>query len=54
MTKDLAASVRARLLAVAKSQGADFNQVLVRFALERILYRLTAGDGRFRPPCPLA
>ena len=41
MTKDLAASVRARLLAVAKSQGVDFNQVLVRFALERILYRLS-------------
>lgn len=41
MKKDLAASVRARLLAVAKSQGADFNQVLVRFALERILYRLS-------------
>lgn len=41
MTKDLAASIRARLLAVAKSQGADFNQVLVRFALERILYRLS-------------
>lgn len=41
MTKDLAASVRARLLTVAKLQGADFNQVLVRFALERILYRLS-------------
>lgn len=38
---NLAASVRARLLAVAKAQGADFNQVLVRFALERILYRLS-------------
>ena len=36
-----AASSRARLLAVAKAQGVDFNQVLVRFALERILYRLT-------------
>lgn len=36
----LAASVRARLLSVAKAQGADFNQVLVRFALERMLYRL--------------
>ncbi len=35
------ASVRARLLNVAKAQGADFNQVLVRFALERILYRLS-------------
>ena len=41
MNKDLAASVRARLLSVAKAQGADFNQVLVRFALERILYRLS-------------
>lgn len=41
MKKDLAASVRARLLAIAKSQGADFNQVLVRFALERMLYRLS-------------
>ncbi|MGE4242041.1 nucleotidyl transferase AbiEii/AbiGii toxin family protein [Ramlibacter sp.] len=36
-----AASVRARLLNVAKARGVDFNQVLVRFALERILYRLT-------------
>jgi len=35
MTKNLAASIRARLLAVAKTQGADFNQILVRFALER-------------------
>jgi predicted nucleotidyltransferase component of viral defense system len=41
MTKNLAASVRARLLAIAKSQDAEFNQVLVRFALERILYRLS-------------
>ena len=40
MTKDLAASIRARLLEVARAQGVDFNQVLVRFALERVLYRL--------------
>lgn len=40
MNKDLAASVRARLLNIAKAQGVDFNQVLVRFALERMLYRL--------------
>lgn len=38
---DIAASVRARLLNIAKTQNSDFNQVLVRFALERILYRLT-------------
>lgn len=37
---NLAASVRARLLNIARSQGVDFNQVLVRFALERMLYRL--------------
>src|SRR5574337_1884093 len=41
MNKDIAASVRARLLNLAKAQGVDFNQVLVRFALERILYRLS-------------
>ncbi len=33
--------MRARLLNIAKAQDADFNQVLVRFALERILYRLS-------------
>ena len=38
---NVAASVRACLLSVAKAQGVDFQQVLVRFALERILYRLT-------------
>lgn len=41
MTKDLAASVRARLLKIAKSEGSDFNQLLVRYALERFLYRLS-------------
>ena len=41
MNKDIAVSVRARLLNLAKAQGVDFNQVLVRFALERILYRLS-------------
>lgn len=41
MNKDLAASVRARLLNLAKAEGSDFNQILIRYALERILYRLT-------------
>lgn len=40
MSKDLAASIRARLLNVAKAEGSDFNNVLVRYALERFLYRL--------------
>ena len=41
MTRDIAASVRARLLNLAKAQGVDFNTLLVRFALERFLYRLS-------------
>lgn len=41
MNKDIAVSVRARLLNLAKAQAVDFNQVLVRFALERLLYRLS-------------
>jgi hypothetical protein len=41
MTRDRAASVRARLLNVAKATGSDFNLVLVRFALERLLFRLS-------------
>jgi len=39
LTRMTAATVRARLLAIAKKS--DFNQVLVRYALERILYRLS-------------
>lgn len=41
---DPAASVRARLLNVARAQGVDVNQVLVRFALERILYRMSQSE----------
>lgn len=40
MSKDLAASVRARLLNLAKAEQSDFNGVLVRYALERLLYRM--------------
>lgn len=39
--RDLAASVRARLLNRAKAEQSDFNGVLVRYALERLLYRLS-------------
>ena len=41
MSRDRAASLRARLLNVAKATGTDFNLGLVRFALERLLYRLS-------------
>jgi hypothetical protein len=40
MAGDLAASVRAHLLQIAKAEQSDFNAVLVRYALERFLYRL--------------
>ncbi len=39
--KDLAASVRARLLNKAKAEQTDFNAVLLRYAQERLLYRLS-------------
>ncbi len=41
MNTNLAASVRARLLNLAKSENSDFNQILIRYALERFLYRLS-------------
>lgn len=37
---NIAASVRQRLLNLARQRNEDFQQVLVRYALERLLYRL--------------
>ena len=39
--RNLAASVRARLLNRARETGQDFNFILIRYALERLLYRLS-------------
>ena len=39
--RNLAASVRARLLNLAKSRGDEFQYVLTRYDLERWLYRLS-------------
>ena len=39
--KDVGASVRQRLLNLAREQREDFQFVLTRFALERLLYRLS-------------
>jgi len=39
--KDIAASVRARLLRLAKTRGEDFQLLLTRYANERLLYRLS-------------
>lgn len=40
--KNLAASIRQRLLNVAKKKGDAFDLILARYALERLLYRLSA------------
>jgi hypothetical protein len=39
--KNIGASVRARLLQLAKASGQSFDLVLTRFALERFLFRLS-------------
>jgi hypothetical protein len=38
--KDLAASVRQRLLNLARSRGEDFQLILTHYGIERLLYRL--------------
>ncbi len=40
-TRNLTASVRARLFNKAKKDGVNFQRLLVRYALERLLYRLS-------------
>jgi type I restriction enzyme S subunit len=47
--RDLAASVRERLLRRAKERGEDFQLVLQRYAIERLLFRLSQSPyhGRF-------
>jgi predicted nucleotidyltransferase component of viral defense system len=39
-----AASVREKLLQLAKARSLDFQLVLIRYALERVLYRLSMSD----------
>ncbi len=48
MTTNLAASVQARLLKIAKANGEEFERTLVRFAAERWLYRLGQSSARDR------
>lgn len=44
--KDLAVSVRARLLKLSKENKEDFNLTLTRYAIERLLYRLGKSELR--------
>jgi predicted nucleotidyltransferase component of viral defense system len=47
--KDVAASVRQRLLNLSRKTGEDFQLLLTRYAIERLLYRLGSSEyaGRF-------
>lgn len=44
LVKDKAASIRARLLMHAKKHGDDYNRILTRYAIERLLFRLGQTD----------
>ncbi len=46
--KDVAASVRQRLLNQSRETGQDFQRVLVRYGVERLLYRLSQSPERQR------
>ena len=46
--KDVAASVKSRLLNLSREQEQDFQRVLVSYGLERLLYRLSISDHRER------
>jgi hypothetical protein len=44
--KNVAASIRQRLLNISKDSGENFNLILVRYGLERMLYRLGQSEWR--------
>ena len=46
--RDIGASVRARLLALSREKGQAFDLLLTRYALERLLYRLSVSTYRDR------
>lgn len=46
--KNIGASIRDRLLKEAKRLGNDFNLILERYALERVLYRLSCSEYKSR------
>ena len=46
--RDIAASIRSRLLKLARERGQPFDLVITRYALERLLYRLSESAHRNR------
>lgn len=47
-TRNVGASVRARLLARSRAENADYQILLTRYALERLLYRPSLSEHRER------
>lgn len=46
--KNVAASVRDRLKKIADKSGEDFNGLLIRYAIERLLFRLSKSKHKKR------
>ena len=46
--RDIGASIRARLLNLARAKGQAFDLLLTRYATERLLYRLSTTPHRDR------
>ncbi len=46
MTKDIAKSIKAKLLNIAKQDGLDYQLLIIRYLYERLLYRLSVSDYR--------
>ena len=44
--KNVAASVRQRLLNISREQREDFQLILIRFALERLIFRISQSEYR--------
>lgn len=44
MPRDVAASIRGRLLELARTRGEDFDYVLRQYVMQRLLYRLGSSD----------
>ncbi|PIR19565.1 MAG: hypothetical protein COV48_01300, partial [Elusimicrobia bacterium CG11_big_fil_rev_8_21_14_0_20_64_6] len=43
-TKNVSASVKARLLDIARESGEEFNLLLIHYGIERFLYRLSKSE----------
>ncbi|GBU08254.1 hypothetical protein AwDysgo_15850 [Bacteroidales bacterium] len=46
MTKDIAKSIKAKLLNIAKQKGHNYQLLIIRYLHERLLYRLSLSDYR--------